>query len=233
MIIAVVGQKGGVGKTTIAVSVAGELARLGHNTLLIDADPQESSYAWWEVAPDKANWPDVTKHIEPNFHDDAALPLLATQYDHIVIDGPPRHGEISRSILMACDLALIPMRPSPLDLRAQYAAILIVGEAMQINRYLHPCLVISQQRSNTILGREIEQALAQPPFDACHLLKASISQAVALAECPINGALINEYKPNSKSDKEVRRLTKEILEYEPGQKKTSQIKKARHRKKSR
>jgi cellulose biosynthesis protein BcsQ len=87
MIIGVLNQKGGVGKTTVAVNIAAVLARAGSRVLMVDADPQGSSMAW-----------SAAREIDPLF---PVMPEIARDYDVVVIDGAPRVNELGRAAIMA------------------------------------------------------------------------------------------------------------------------------------
>src|SRR5262245_31445059 len=115
MIISVLNQKGGVGKTTIAIHLAAALAQERRRVLLLDADPQGSALDW-----------DATRTATPLFtvmgkpkaslHRD--ITTLAAPYDDLVIDGPPRVYDVTRSAALASDAVLIPIQPSPYDVWA-------------------------------------------------------------------------------------------------------------------
>ena len=86
MIVGVLNQKGGVGKTTISVNLAHAFALTGHRVLLVDADPQGSALAWSSVRVEDPLFP-VVGMPKPTLHKD--LPAIAVDYDHVVIDGAP------------------------------------------------------------------------------------------------------------------------------------------------
>src|SRR3954471_6809643 len=94
MIIGVLSQKGGVGKTTIAVNAAATLATRGRRVLLVDADPQGSSLAWSSARDRDPLFP-VVGMAKPSLHRD--LPEIGKDYDVVVIDGAPRVNELGRS----------------------------------------------------------------------------------------------------------------------------------------
>lgn len=97
MIVALLNQKGGVGKTTLATHIAGELALRGQNVILLDADPQGSSLDWTQRRSQQG-LPRLFSAVglaRETLHQEA--PELARRADHIIIDGPPRIAAINVS----------------------------------------------------------------------------------------------------------------------------------------
>lgn len=118
MIVALLNQKGGVGKTTLATHIAGELALRGQNVILLDADPQGSALDWTQRRSQQG-LPRLFSAVglaRETLHQEA--PELARRADHVIIDGPPRIAALARSALLAADRVLIPVQPSPYDLWA-------------------------------------------------------------------------------------------------------------------
>lgn len=112
MIVALLNQKGGVGKTTLATHIAGELAMRGQHVVLLDADPQGSSLDWTQRRSQQG-LPRLFSAVglaRETLHQEA--PELARRADHVVIDGPPRIAALARSALLAAERVLIPVQPS-------------------------------------------------------------------------------------------------------------------------
>lgn len=128
MIIALTNSKGGVGKSTLAVHLAAWLKDQGSSVALVDADSQGSSSRWLrEAAPDIA----VFRLQMPDDILDQA-PKLAAQFEHLVIDGPAGLSEVTRTILLVADLALLPCGPSVLDVRTAIDVIRVLKQAQMI-----------------------------------------------------------------------------------------------------
>ena len=126
MIIAVLNQKGGGGKTTLAVHIAAALAMQGARVLLVDADPQGSARDWAAARTSAPLFP-VVGLDWPTIHRD--LPQIAQDYDHVIIDGAPRMTDLTRSVMLAARLVVIPVQPSPYDVWACAEVVDILKEA--------------------------------------------------------------------------------------------------------
>jgi len=206
MIIAILNQKGGVGKTTLSVNLGSALALGGKRTLLIDADPQGSALDWQAARQGETLFP-VVGMAKPTLHKD--VPGLAAGYEHVVIDGPPRANDLAKSAIMAADLVVIPVQPSPYDVWAAEEIIKLIGEVALFKENLKSVFAINRKIGNTAIGRDVADALKGYPFP---LAATTISQRVVFAESAATGLSVLEVEPKGLAAKEIRSLIRELLE---------------------
>lgn len=210
MIIALLNQKGGVGKTTLATHIAGELAVRGRNVVLLDADPQGSALDWTQRRSQQ-RLPRLFSAVglaRETLHQEA--PELAQRADHVIIDGPPRIAALARSALLAADLVLIPVQPSPYDLWASSEMVNLIHEAQVFRPQMRAAFAINRRVSTTVIGREARAALADQPVPALH---SEVRQRIVFAESVAAGRLARELAPDSAAAREVSNLVDELLRW--------------------
>ena len=130
MLFAFCTQKGGVGKSTIAVQAAIWLAEKGFRIGFVDADAQMSSTLWLkEACPEMP----VFRLLTP---DDVLneIPKIQSQFDHIIVDGPGALSEVNRVILLLTDVAFLPCGPTLMDLRSADQTIQLLRQAQRIRK---------------------------------------------------------------------------------------------------
>jgi chromosome partitioning protein len=201
MIVGVLNQKGGVGKTTIAVNLASCYSQAGFRVLLVDADPQASALAWSGVREMLPAFV-VVGMAKPTLHRE--LPALAKNYDVVVIDGPPRVNELARAAILASDMVLIPVQPSPYDVWAAAETVQLIREARIYREDLRAGFVINRKITNTAIGRDFATALEQ--FPDTPALDAPLVQRVIYAESAARGLSVLEAAPRSEAARELKRL---------------------------
>jgi len=207
MIVALLNQKGGVGKTTLALHLAGEWARRGKRITLIDADPQGSALDWSQQRAREGGSRlfGVVGLARDTLHREA--PEIARNVDHVIIDGPPRVAALMRSALLAADLVLIPVQPSPFDGWASAEILSLLAEAKIYRPQLAARFVLNRCGARTIIARETAETLADhdPP-----LLASRIGQRVAFADTAQTGRLVFEVDEDGPAAREIAALTAEI-----------------------
>jgi chromosome partitioning protein len=157
-VTAVINQKGGAGKTTLAMNLAAGLARRGE-TVVIDLDPQGSSRQWASLGSDP--FPATVKQIGGKW-DARTLHQNYRAYRHMVLDCPPSlESHASLQALRACDVALIPVLPSPVDLWASLRLPQEIEEARKVNGRLRAFLVLNQLEPKSALSAAMHEALAE------------------------------------------------------------------------
>ena len=207
MIVGLLNQKGGVGKTTLAVNLAASFSRDGSRVLLIDADPQGSALDWAAAREGEPLF-SVVGFPRPTVHKDIAQ--LGQGYDHIVIDGPPRVTDLARSAIMAADVVLIPVQPSPYDIWAADEVVKLIEEARVYKDALKAAFVVNRKIANTAIGRDVGEALAAYPVPA---LAASVTQRVLFAEAVARGQAVHEVDAEGPAAAEIEVVRKELMEF--------------------
>jgi chromosome partitioning protein len=196
--IAIVSQKGGAGKTTLAVHLAAEAARTGHVTLLIDTDPQATASRWsqWRCGQD------------PVVIDCGAPSLLATKIEKakalgaelVVIDTPPHADAMARQAARVADLILVPCRPKAFDL----AAIEATADLVRSNgKPAHVVLMAGPPRAPLVYreaAEVIESTFGLP------LAPIALPERAAFHHSTAKGQTAGQSHPDSKAAGEITAL---------------------------
>lgn len=157
MIISILNQKGGVGKTTLSVNLAHAYHLKGHKTLLVDSDRQASSRTWHEKSNGEIL--DLIALDRPTLSKDVVK--FNGIYQRIIIDGVPSlTNEMTIPAINCSDLIIIPVQPSYFDIWATNNTVKLVKDRLEITEgKLKAYLLINGIFPNTVLGREVEEIL--------------------------------------------------------------------------
>jgi chromosome partitioning protein len=203
-VIAVLNQKGGVGKTTIAVHLARALQLMGHETLLVDSDPQGSARDW---AAAKSEQPLTVIGLDRPTLDRDVKRLGCGGY--VVIDGAPQLKDMAASAIKAADLALIPVQPSPYDIWATADLVDLVKQRIEItDGRFRAVFVVSRVITGTKIGKEVFDVLAGYGLP---ILKSAVSQRVIFAVSAASGDTAMDMEQAGAAAQEVKALAGEVL----------------------
>ena len=207
MIVAFLNQKGGVGKTTLALHLAGAWSARGRRVLVVDADPQASALDWADqrLREGLPRLFGVLGLARETLHKE--LPDLASETDHLIIDGPPLVAGIARSALLAADLVLIPAQPSPFDGWASSEMLRLLDEARIFRPELRARMLLNRCAARTVIARETAEALADqdPP-----MLASRVGQRVAFADAARTGRLASESDTGQMATRDIEALADEL-----------------------
>ena len=217
-IIAVCNQKGGSGKTTVSMQLAGTLARKKNKVLVVDADPQGTATRWAASASDENPFPaSVIGLSAANEKVHREVKKFVGDYDFIVIDCPPAaDSPVPQSALLIADLALVPIIPSPLDLWASVGIRKVIENVGDINETLKSRLVVNQCQPKTNLAKETLEILPEFGIMVC---KNYLRQRTAYRQSAVFGQTVQDLGSKATDAiAEIEALTEEILSILKGKK---------------
>jgi chromosome partitioning protein len=207
-IIAILNQKGGSGKTTIATNLTRAFQiEANQRVLLIDSDPQGSARDW-NAASDGGLVP-VIGMDRPTLSKD--IQAIKDNQDWIIIDGAPQIAELAVSAIKCADVILIPVQPSPYDIWACEDLVDIIKTRQEITGGTpKAAFIISRSIKNTQLSKEIGEALegyGLPVF------KSFTSQRVVYAKSAAIGSSVLDMEPTGDAAKEIISIVKELKDF--------------------
>lgn len=201
------GPKGGVGKSTTAISLACEWRRRGLEVLLVDTDPQRTVDVWADIARERGHadespvvrWLDASKL-------EAQLPALAAAFDVCVVD-TPKVVEAQEAAIAVADELVVPCGPQAHDLWALHPALPLLAAERKRRRSFRAHVYVVKFSARAVMGPAALEAL-----DAAKIPRLqTISGARAdYAYASAAGQGVTVYAPRSEASHEVRRLAVEL-----------------------
>ncbi len=184
-VIAVANQKGGVGKTTLAMNMAAGLTRRG-SCIVVDADEQRSATMWIELSDSQKEFPAKVVPAEDKIK--KQIIQLQTEFDYIVIDCPPEiKSDSTMSAIEISQVLLIPLLPSPMDLWASTRIEELIKRVKQVNPTISAFVVLNQIEPRSAMSRGMDDALQELNIPVLrHRLRRRASyRTAALEGCSI------------------------------------------------
>jgi chromosome partitioning protein len=194
-IVAIISQKGGAGKTTLAVHLAAAAASAGRSAAIIDLDPQATAASWGDrriadapevVSGQAARLPALVKAAEEN------------GADFLVLDTAPNADQTASLAARAADLVLIPCRPSAFDLEAIETTLMLAKAAGKTSY-----VVLNAVPPRSSIGKESASGLEGK---GAQVAPHYLTHRAAFAHGVIDGWTAQEFEPQGKAAKEVDQL---------------------------
>jgi chromosome partitioning protein len=205
-IVATVQRKGGVGKTTIAVCLSGELHARGRRVTLIDADPQQSSLDW--AAPHQLPFAVRDLPFQPERSARWIKTIVSPSADDFTIVDTATTEEALQAAVVSARLILLPCTPSGIDIEATIDALYLIN-CIRVQRKLHVDALVVPNRVDmrTLEGKQFLEALDRLGEDVAPVL----CNRTAYVRSFTSGRAVNQYAPGSAADGEIKALT-DIIE---------------------
>lgn len=205
-VISFLNQKGGSGKTTLATNVAAQLHKDGHRVALVDIDPQGSASIWGEARTDE----DAFLITKMGKEISRTLRGFAKDYGYIIVDGAPQVADLMAASIIASDMVIIPVMPSPYDAWAAKELVELV-KTRQVVTMGTPlaAFVISRVIKRTRLVGEVKEVLQEYDLPT---LKSTTTQLQAYPDTAKVGQSVSDLDKDHKANIEIRKLTREIIE---------------------
>lgn len=208
-VITIAGQKGGVGKTTVAIGLAAEWMHRRHRVLLVDGDPQRTATTWAEVALEKGHPVPTVVSMGATMHKSDQLPRLAPSFDVVIVDTPPRLGDVQRAALMVADIVVMPCGPSAHDFWALAEGLELIESARILRPELLVRVLVTRKVASTIIGREARDALIAQGLEAMY---TQLGYRTDYQEASAAGLGVSTYRRVSDASGEMQALATELEE---------------------
>jgi chromosome partitioning protein len=221
-VICFLNQKGGVGKTTLALNIAARFALAGQAVLYVDADPQANALDWSAVrqqqAQEKADR--LQQQVGPPLFNVVSmprntlhtqLPTLGASYAWTFIDGPPLAGDVAKSAMLASDLIVVPVQPSGADKWSTKKILDLISEAQFYKPHLKAVITVNRKIVSTVIGKHFGEEF-QADYPSFPVMHTEIGQYVAFAEALTTGTTVLEMEPKGHAARQICELVDELKE---------------------
>ena len=203
--IALISQKGGVGKTTLALHLAVGWQQAGQNVAVIDLDPQASAANWGDRREEALP---VVRSAHASRLEQELRAVEEAGGEIVILDTAPHSDGVIMGATKAADLVVIPCRPSILDLEA------LAGTLELLTTTRVPVLAVL----NSVIPRISDSDRAAVAIEklGATICPVRISRRVAFSRALISGLTAQEYEPHGKAAEEIQALFRLIAEQVSG-----------------
>ena len=199
-VITIAQQKGGAGKTTLAIHLAVAWSQRGKRVAVVDIDPQGSLTAWHKIREKKfgEGYTGITFAALSGWRVGSEVSRLRRNHDIIIIDSPPHTETEARTAIRNADFIIIPVQPSPTDLWATKGTLeLAKAENIPVR------VVLNRVAANSKLAQTIASELP-------NLAKNTLGNRVLFASAIMEGKSATEIAPNTPAALEIKALAEEF-----------------------
>jgi chromosome partitioning protein len=209
--VAVLQQKGGSGKTTLAINLAAAAHLEGRHALVVDMDRQGSAFDWSAARKDGSPLDGLAVVRSDRAIALARFKEISRGYDYVFLDGPPRLGDITQSAAVVADVALLPIQPGPFDFWAVTETLESLDVADQIREQLgrepiRRAFVLNRAGTNTRLAREAETELRKSGGE----LAGVVRQRVAFPDAASQGESVFTTRAGEPAAEDIQRLWRKL-----------------------
>ena len=154
-IIATLNEKGGTGKTTIAINLAAALHRQGNRVVIVDADPQGTATDWRAATRADIVMPSV---VPVHRHQDLDGVIKTMQADYVLIDTPAKAAQMAAAVTRLADVALIVLQPSGPDVWATASTVKLIQSRINAGSKIDAAFLVNRATANSRLSKQIQEA---------------------------------------------------------------------------
>lgn len=195
-ILAVLNEKGGTGKSTVATNLATALHREGRKVVLLDCDPQGTARDWRDASPDGADLPPVLGVDRPQM---LASSLAGVNADIAIIDSPAKAETMAAAIVRVAHAALLVIQPSGADIWASAAAVKLVQAKRDVGGSIAAAFLVNRTSSSTKLSKLVK-AGEWHEYEEIDQLDHTLGNRAAFAQALTDGLCVLDLNDKKAKD---------------------------------